>query len=170
MTQSIGILAATLALATAAHAQYPGQFQGQNSGGNYPTMPGSAGIAAPPNYRPPLSPYLNLLRGGDPAINYFYAVRPALMSGVSPMGSMSGGPQQGFSQLRSGFLPAAGNPTQEPVKLPAAGAEVASFPSAAHLVSFGGLNRGPQPGGGRSGILSSQPPPPARRANTATRR
>src|SRR6516225_5942547 len=29
-----------------------------------------------PGYRPQLSPYLNLLRGGDPASNYFLGVIP----------------------------------------------------------------------------------------------
>ncbi len=34
---------------------------------------------APTQYsRPPLSPYLNLLRGGDPAVNYYLDVVPAL--------------------------------------------------------------------------------------------
>ena len=40
----------------------------------------------------PLSPYLNLLRGGNPAVNYFYGVRPGLMQGAfgSPLaGNMS---------------------------------------------------------------------------------
>jgi hypothetical protein len=31
-----------------------------------------------PYTRPPVSPYLNLLRGGNPAINYFGIVRPEL--------------------------------------------------------------------------------------------
>src|SRR5262249_40602016 len=39
-----------------------------------------------PNYynrnNQPLSPYLNLLRGGNPAVNYFYGVRPGLMNGA----------------------------------------------------------------------------------------
>src|SRR5205823_8814611 len=30
----------------------------------------------PGSFRPPLSPYLNLLRGGNPAINYYGLVRP----------------------------------------------------------------------------------------------
>jgi hypothetical protein len=29
-----------------------------------------------PGYRTPLSPYLNMLRGGDPAANYFLGVQP----------------------------------------------------------------------------------------------
>ena len=134
-----------------------------------PSMPGTAGVAMPSNYRPPLSPYLNLLRGGDPAINYYYAVRPALMNGVSPLGSMSGG-QRGFSQLRNGFLPAAGNPTQEPVVVPEGGAIVPSFPSSGYPVSYGGLSRFspgsvPRPGtfGNQAPKKSSLPGPRPRR-------
>jgi hypothetical protein len=35
-------------------------------------------LGAPAGYRPPVSPYLNLLRPGDPAINYYGIVRPEL--------------------------------------------------------------------------------------------
>lgn len=39
----------------------------------------------------PLSPYLNLLRGGNPAVNYFYGVQPGLMNGAfrSPLAGNS---------------------------------------------------------------------------------
>ena len=135
MTRTLLTLLTLAATAAAGRAQYqnPGQYPQQS-------MPGTAGVPMPSNYRPPLSPYLNLLRGGDPAINYYYAVRPALMNGVSPLGTMAGG-TRGFSQLRSGFLPAAGNPTQEPVVMPAGGAEVPSFPTSGYPVSYGGLTR-----------------------------
>jgi hypothetical protein len=49
-----------------------------------------------PNYynrnSQPLSPYLNLLRGGNPAVNYFYGVRPGLMNGAfaSPLDNRGG--------------------------------------------------------------------------------
>jgi hypothetical protein len=49
----------------------------------------------------PLSPYLNLLRGGSPAINYFYGVRPGLMSGGYGQGG--GYYNQGF--MRQTFFP-----------------------------------------------------------------
>lgn len=149
-----------LATAATARAQYPGQNpgQGQYPGQPYPqqTMPGTAGVAMPPNYRPPLSPYLNLLRGGDPAINYYYAVRPALMNGVSPFGSMAG--SRGFSQLRNGFLPAAGNPTQEPVEAPQGGEVVPSLPSAGYPVSYGGLTRYAPGSAPRPGAFGNQAP------------
>jgi hypothetical protein len=155
-------LTMTLILSSSAFGQF-GQYPA------YPTMPGTAGIPAQPGYRPPLSPYLNLLRGGDPSINYYYAVRPGVMAGVAPMGSLSGAPGQGFNQLRSGFLPAAANPSQEPVKFPVAGVEIPSLPTSAHPVSFGGVNRftpggGPTFGGSmganRPGNIGSTPPPP----------
>ena len=146
-----------LATAATGRAQTYGQQSPQQS------VPGTAGVPMPSGYRPPLSPYLNLLRGGDPAINYFYAVRPALMNGVSPLGSLSGG-QRGFSQLRNGFLPAAGNPTQEPVVLPEAGASVPSFQSSGYPVSYGGLTRygaGSAPRPGAFGNLVPKKPSPA---------
>ena len=73
----------TLGSAAFAHAQ-------QNQSGNN---------ASPyaPNYfnrnTQPLSPYLNLLRGGNPAVNYFYGVQPGVMGGPfrSPLGAQSGG-------------------------------------------------------------------------------
>ncbi|MCE9531045.1 MAG: hypothetical protein K8T89_07960 [Planctomycetes bacterium] len=41
----------------------------------------------------PLSPYLNLLRGGNPAVNYFYGVRPGQQFGAfgSPFLGSTGG-------------------------------------------------------------------------------
>src|SRR5262245_31778220 len=38
---------------------------------------------AGPLYRPPLSPYLNLARGGNPAINYYGLVRPIVDANAS---------------------------------------------------------------------------------------
>jgi hypothetical protein len=121
----------------------------------------------PAPYRPPVSPYLNLLRGGDPSINYYYAVRPGISAGVAPTGSVTSMPAQGYNPLRSGFMPAAANPTQNPMKFPIAGEKIDSIPPSAHPVSFGGVNRyipgtvaGPTGlSGGRIGFVSNQPPP-----------
>ena len=46
----------------------------------------------------PLSPYLNLLRGGNSAVNYFYGVRPGTQPGAfTGMFSQAGaGPRQTF--------------------------------------------------------------------------
>ena len=58
---------ALLATAGSAAAQYPYPYQQPG----YANPPG--GIAGPP-----LSPYLNLLNGGNPAVNYYNFVRPQL--------------------------------------------------------------------------------------------
>ena len=67
----IPIVLAVVGLGAApAAAQYP----------QYPYAPGPAPGNFLPNYynraSQPLSPYLNLLRGGNPGVNYFYGVRP----------------------------------------------------------------------------------------------
>ena len=43
----------------------------------YPSIPPTP-VPFGPNAQPVLSPFLNLLRGGDPAVNYFLDVVPAL--------------------------------------------------------------------------------------------
>ena len=65
----------------AASAQQPSQFGGLSP--NFQTTPytqnspyGLNGYYNPGNQ--PLSPYLNMLRGGNPAVNYYYFVRPGL--------------------------------------------------------------------------------------------
>lgn len=125
-----------------------------------------------PNYfnrqTQPLSPYLNLLRGGNPAVNYFYGARPGLgQNGLGfGMGNGMGAGGFGFAQNRMGFLPAASMPSQEPTELPAAGAEV-TLPPSGHPVIFGnqfsGQGRYPGTGSGaaRNGFTGSQPPPAA---------
>jgi hypothetical protein len=83
-------MSALIALDSPARAQ----FQGSGTG-NYA-----------PNYynrnTQPLSPYLNLLRGGNTAANYFYGVRPGTMSGGfgQPYGAASSlGRQTFFPQV-----------------------------------------------------------------------
>jgi hypothetical protein len=46
----------------------------------------------------PLSPYLNLLRGGNNAVNYYYGARPGLQSGgyTGMFGNMGNAPRQTF--------------------------------------------------------------------------
>ncbi|HKB02797.1 MAG TPA: hypothetical protein VKD90_11290 [Gemmataceae bacterium] len=81
---------AALALAlvpAAARAQAPGQF--------------NPNAFAPNMYNrqaQPLSPYLNLLRGGNTAVNYFYGVRPGTQpSAFTGMFNQSAiGPRQTF--------------------------------------------------------------------------
>ena len=95
-TRSLLIL---LAGAGLAHAQYPSA--------NIPRVnPYGGGIVGTnPNSYAPVSPYLNLLRGGDPAVNYLFNVQPGLdyqqqlqsfAAHPFPIGSLS--------PLRSGFL------------------------------------------------------------------
>jgi hypothetical protein len=76
----------------------------------------------------PLSPYLNLLRGGSPAVNYFYGVRPGLQSGgylgpYAPQPGAALGPRQTFFPIfdtlaeppAPGDLPSGMGPTGHPV-------------------------------------------------------
>ncbi len=81
------------------------QFQGQVGGGGGGGSPfGTSGQYGPNAYNrntQPLSPYLNLLRNGNPAVNYFYGVRQGTNAGGF------GSPLQGnFGQLgRQTFFP-----------------------------------------------------------------
>jgi len=99
--------------------QYPTQpFPGNGGGGGYGSggfLPG-AGPAVNQNntmpniYNPqtqPLSPYLNLLRGGNTAANYYYGVRPGTVgaggrgSGGAPFTAAGGNRTLFFPQLAS---------------------------------------------------------------------
>jgi hypothetical protein len=75
-TIPISALCGMLAAAPAA-AQYPAPVGGQY--GNQPQG------AFQPRIAPPVSPYLNLLRGGDPGVNYYNFVRPFTQP-LGPMG------------------------------------------------------------------------------------
>lgn len=162
-------------LAGPAAAQVPGGYNPYAPGGGFGGGTGQSGFGGGfgPNsgYGPynqaaniynratqPLSPYLNLLRGGNPAVNFFYGVRPGLGSG-QPLGQGFGGAgATGFSQLRTGFLPGAANPTQEPVELPVAGVELPSLPPSGHPVAFSGSRGVGAASAPRSGVFGSKPP------------
>jgi|SRR5579883_1523533 len=147
--------------AAPAGAQYPYQqpgygFGGGNSyggygGGGYGGYGGQSAfgqIPAPgsvlPNfYNPqyqPLSPYLNLLRGGNPAVNYYYGVRPGTPAGgMMPFGSTSFNPVFG---PRFQYLPQASlamDPAGEPFE--PGGREVTLRP-AGHPVIYGNTFNG----------------------------
>src|SRR4051794_10372405 len=95
----LGSVAWLLGLATAAGAQPPGMqypggqgYGGQGYGGQGYPPPYSQGQGFGPQqqglmpniYNPqtqPLSPYLNLFRGSNPATNYYYGVRPGTVGG-----------------------------------------------------------------------------------------
>ena len=91
-----------------AQMPYGGGFGGYGMGGY--GMGGYGGMGSNSPYMPnmynsssqPLSPYLNMLRGGNPAVNYFYGVRPGMMGG--PMGAMPFLGSMG-SQGRQTFFP-----------------------------------------------------------------
>jgi hypothetical protein len=62
-----------------------------------PTDPAGAALPGYNRQTQPLSPYLNLLRGQNTAVNYYYGVRPG--SGAGYQGMMSpgaAGPRQTF--------------------------------------------------------------------------
>jgi hypothetical protein len=95
--------------ATTADAQYPvptgpsapyqtpaGSFAPYQTPGNYPR--GSMTPAPPP-----LSPYLNLFRGANPAVNFYYGVRPWQQYGTT--GQWNAGPVPGPRAVQPAFLP-----------------------------------------------------------------
>ena len=158
---------AALALGGAAQAQVygaPGAGGGTGAGGQNPAA-GLNGAFAPNVYnrtQQPLSPYLNLLNGGNPAVNYFYGARPGLNPAVSGLGGGFGG--TGSAVGPPGF----GNryylqPPTDFDELPSqpleANRRLSILPTAAHPVTFG---NGPGLGGGfraagRTGFGAQQP-------------
>src|SRR3954463_9320048 len=64
------------------------------------TQPANSSGYAPNMYNrgtQPLSPYLNMLRGGNPAVNYFYGVRPGTQpNAYAGMFGAGGGQRQTF--------------------------------------------------------------------------
>jgi hypothetical protein len=132
----IPIVLAVAGLAAApAAAQYP----------QYPYAP----VPSPGNYLPnyynrasqPLSPYLNLLRGGNPGVNYFYGVRPGTPAGgMGPMGT------PGFNSLPAAqplqFLPQAAtvvDPGGDPIE---PGGKQVTLSPAGHGAVFGNTFNG----------------------------
>jgi hypothetical protein len=125
--------------ATGAFAQQPGPFQTQT----YPLQGlqfRQYGPTGNPNVMPnifnpqtqPLSPYLNLLRGGNVATNYFFAVRPGTI-GLTPRG-VGGAPFLAPGGNRMLFFPqfaTSPDPTMGGVDSPTA------LPPAGHPVVFG---------------------------------
>jgi len=127
------------------------------------------GIAATPT----ISPYLNLARAGNPAVNYYYGVRPWQAASAFQQAAAQPQPLAGFSQTRGGFIPAAATPSETPTELPPAG-EPVTLPPSGHPVVFGnrfgtliGNVPGVQPGSNRPGIFSQQPPPMFNRSSAS---
>ena len=90
-----GLLAVGAGLGTggAARAQYYGGPQGPFAPNFYNTQ------------NQPLSPYLNLFRGTNPAVNYFYGVRPGTVGGYG-LGGLGGMGNYGMMGMqRQTFFP-----------------------------------------------------------------
>lgn len=176
LARFIGATACVLGLAASAAAQfqnqygpggYGGGFPGGYGGGGYGGFPGGGYGGAPgvmPNiYNPqsqPLSPYLNLFRGANPATNYYYGVRPGTVGGAGRFGG--GAPNMAFGGNRTPFFPQlAGAP--DPLALPEADPEsTTALPPAGHPVVYGNtLGYFPSPfgnngrGGMRNGLSGS---------------
>jgi hypothetical protein len=81
----IAALSTVILIAGVANAQAAG-----------PTNPGSPAPNAYSRASQPLSPYLNLLRGGNTAVNYFYGVRPGTQTGAFNGMFSQAGPRQTF--------------------------------------------------------------------------
>jgi hypothetical protein len=154
-----------------ASAQYQNPYnpygQGNYGQGGYgqgmpfqPYSPYSQQGMAPNMYNrstQPLSPYLNLLRNGsNPAVDYYFGVRPGTPSG-QPLGQGQGQQQFGgmnnmYSQMRVGYLPQAGALSFDPQPLPDAGKEIV-LPPSGHGVYYGntfGISRTGIPGANMS--------------------
>jgi hypothetical protein len=142
------VIVVSLAVAGAAAAQYPPQPYGGGFG-----PPINPNNFMPNIYNPqtqPLSPYLNLLRGNDPATDYYYRVRPGTL-GMAPRG-FGGGPFIAGGGNRALFFPqfaAAADPV--------APGEDYVLPPAGHAVVFGNTmgffpGAGSQAGTGRAGL------------------
>jgi hypothetical protein len=128
--------------ASAASAQFlsvGGPFVPYQTPANYPT-------AMYNRANQPLSPYLNLFRGGIPAVDYYYGVRPGLQTGGYPRQQY---PPNGPRPVLPAFLPATPPGGSRDIVPP--GFEYASAPKettlspAGHAVTFtnpGGFSPG----------------------------
>ncbi len=80
----------------------------------YAQVPSTRPPLTPPA-RPTISPYLNLLRGGDPSLNYQGLVRPQqeFRSGIQQLNQQLQTQQRDITNLEvESGLPATGHPTQ----------------------------------------------------------
>lgn len=147
MTRYLMLIAAVLGTSGVASAQFPTQ--------TYPSSPYQTRPIYPtvmPNiYNPanqPLSPYLNLLRGGNTGVNYYYGVRPGTAGGTgfsigAPFSAPGGNRPLFFPQLAN-----APNSLEEP-REPGRGNVL---PPAGHPVVFGNtMGYFPTAGGGGGG-------------------
>lgn len=146
MTRLLLITAGVLVTASAASAQDPTQ--------PYPLLP-----TVPPQnvmgniFNPrtqPLSPYLNLLRNGNTATNYYFGVRPATVGGGS-FGAL-GAPFTAAGTPRAPFFPQQADPDLFPPST-LTGSPTDLLPPAGHPVVFNNtLGYYPSPFGNRGGV------------------
>jgi hypothetical protein len=158
-------LGAMVGSAGIASAQFqPQQFQSPNQGPLIPQGPYSTPTVQPNLFNPvnqPLSPYLNLLRGGNTGVNYYYGVRPGTVGGT---GFSLGAPFTAPGGNRMLFFPqlAMAQP-QDPFE-PRDVTAGAVLPPAGHPVVFNNtLGFFPSPygrGGSRSGLAGVGARPP----------
>ncbi|HEY8502954.1 MAG TPA: hypothetical protein VIL46_00130 [Gemmataceae bacterium] len=158
-----GLLAAWGASAAAARAQWPAY----TPGAGYPGYPGVM-----PNYFSPqvtpLSPYLRLFRGLDPAVSYYYDVRPALQArgyygpvGVGGFGS--GAPRQTFFPVVDTLYELEPGAPGEAQRMPTTGHPVGFNNAMGYFPQFGPGAAAPVPAGAAA-------PPAAGRAAVPPRR
>lgn len=141
MRQQLLAVVGLLGFAAVGPAQqpYPGGYPGAGQGGfqqyPYPQYPGiNPGNVMPNIYNPqtqPLSPYLNLLRGGNPGVNYYYGVRPGTVGGA---GSFGGAAMLAPGGNRGAFFPQLAA-APDPLSLPEA-TDGYTLPSAGHPTVF----------------------------------
>jgi hypothetical protein len=115
-----------------------------------PPSPPRLGAAVPP---PGASPYLNLLRGGNPAVNYYGLVRPQQYF------------QGALQNLQAQQLTAAAPPAQpEGAELPATGVPAGFMTHSVYFMNLGATGMGSGMTPGRTGTsrpaVSFQPPTP----------
>lgn len=153
MTRYLIAAAATLGLVAFAEAQYPYASPFYQSPGVMPNVYN-------PQYQP-LSPYLNLLRGGNPGVNYYYGVRPGTMGGTgqsigAPFTAAGGNRQLFFPQLASAPDPLQPREVGPGDVLPPAGHPVVFNNTGGYFPSPFGGRGGNRPG--LAGVGTTRPP------------
>ncbi|HET6573876.1 MAG TPA: hypothetical protein VFG68_09760 [Fimbriiglobus sp.] len=143
-------------------ATYPG------SGVTYPAVP------PPSSFMPniydratqPLSPYMGLLLGQNPAVDYYFGVRPGLRASSRTYGAGFGVPTGFGGGSRIGYLPLQAATAEQGVEIPAAGVPLPrnELFQTGHPVTFGvGPGRlSPGTGAGRPGFTRTPVPAPRR--------
>lgn len=154
------IVAAVFGTAGIASAQFGSPYGYGGYGGYGLGGPGPGGFGysggysnVQPNiYNPqnqPLSPYLNLLRGGNAGVNYYYGVRPGTMGGFGQGGI--GAPFTAFGGNRPLFFPQLAS-APDPIQPREVGAGDV-LPPAGHAVMFNNtMGYFPSPFGQRGGM------------------